>query len=373
LSYGLGIDLGTVSIAAAVGRGRGAVPSRLGGAGHLIPSVVQMQPGGAPEGGWADPQEPGLTADHFQTSAHAFRGRIGDSTPIPMGGRSFTPGDLLVVLLTAVLRRVTELEGAAPDHVALTCPAVWGPYRREQFADITRRAGLQSGQVTILSEAEAAVTLFLAGRPALGPGPVAVYDLGGSTTDVTLVQVQPTGGPAAVRVLGVPESLEWFGGVDLDEAIYQHVNEATQGALPLLGSAWPEDQTRLKAIRRACARAKEALSQTEQTEVETGLPGDRARVPLSRSELEGWVRSPLRSGLPALRRVLASAAVRPADLSAVLLTGGTAKIPLASSMVAQDLGRPVTLMPQPQLAVALGAALVAGKELVAQPAVGFFR
>ncbi len=351
MGYGLGIDLGSAFTAAAVNRGGAPRMLAIGADGELMPSMVQILSDGSLSAGIDQPQD-----EQPQVPGHLFRRRLGDSTPMLIGERSYTAVDLLAALLAAAVRQSTQAAGSPPDRVVVTCPAVWGPYRREQFAEVTRRAGLPRQQVELLSEAEAVAAYHLREHPLPGPEPLAVYDCGGSTFDATVIR-PPGTGPAGAGVLGVPESLDWFGGVDVDEEIIRYLDESTDGSITLLDPRRPDEAAALRGIRAACVRAKEELS--VRSEVMIDAPQLRP-IALTRAQLEGWVRPQLAAGLPALRRVL-DAGVRVDDLSVVLLTGGMARMPLIGRMLTEDLGRPVALVKQPQRGVALGAALVAGQ------------
>ncbi|GLY31387.1 Hsp70 family protein [Kineosporia sp. NBRC 101731] len=362
MSYGLGIDVGTTFVSAAVSRRGAAQMVRADGGFPLMPSVVQMSPDGSLTVG----EPTSVTSGLPEMAAHLFRRRLGDSTPIQLGGRATTAGDLLTALLSGALERVTALEGGPPAHVVVTCPAVWGPYRREQFAEVTRRAGLGRDEVTLLTEAEAVAIHYLGSRPRGGPEPIAVYDAGGSSFDATVIRTSQAGpagrtGTNSIGVLGVPESLEWFGGVDIDAAVMAHLDLASDGVVGLLDTGRPDDAMRWRRVRDACVRAKESLSTVAEVVVDLPFTGPGRRTTLRRDWLEEWIRPQLAAGLPALRRGLDSAGMRAADLGAVLLTGGTARIPLVSRMLTEDLGRPVVMLPEPQHCAALGAALVAGR------------
>jgi molecular chaperone DnaK len=370
LRYGLGIDIGTAYLAAAVNRGRTVEMVRLGRAGLLLPAIVRERADGSPEVGGlleADPAADGPGGPGI--GAHLFRRRLGDSNPILLGRRSWLPGELMTALLAATLERVAALEGGPPDRVVVTCPAVWGPYRREQFAEAVRLAGIPRDQVVLLTDAEAVVTYQLARRPAGGPEPVAVYDAGGSTFDATVIRVSPTerAGPGPVGVLGVPESLEWLGGVDLDDLVLRHLDASTDGAVSILDARRPDEALRLSRLRDACVRAREALSTAAEVVIEAEGAGPPRRITLTRSQLEEWVRPLLAAGLPTLRRALGSAGLGAPDLGAVLLVGGLARMPLVSQMVVESLGRNVLVPAEAQHCAALGAALVAGRRTARAP------
>ena len=359
MGYGLGVDLGTSFTGAAVSRSGQARMVPLGEHSVLMPSIVRVGPDGdLIVGNRGRGPAAGLSDDPSRIGRD-FKRRLGDPTPLVIGGQPHSAVALLAVTLRTVLEIVTALEGAPPEHVVLTCPAVWGPYRREQFAEVPRRAGLAESAVTLISEPEAAAHEYAAHRGLTEGDVIAVYDLGGGTFDTAVTRIDA----ARPTLLGLPEGLEWVGGVDFDEAVLAHLDRATGGALSALDPRDPAAATRLARARDECVRAKEALSRESSTVLTLPGPADRpgepVEVPLTRGELEAMIRTPLESTLAAMHRTLASADVVPDDLAGVLLIGGSSRIPLVSQMLTADLSRPVVLDPHPQYCVALGAATLA--------------
>jgi actin-like ATPase involved in cell morphogenesis len=352
LSYGLGVDLGTSFTGAAVSHAGQTRMVTLGDQTVLMPSVVRVQPDGTLLTG--DSGSRSTTGEDPGRTGRNFKRRLGDPTPLVLGGQPHSAVSLLAATLDSVMQAATKLEGTPlPDRIVLTYPAVWGPYRREQFDEVPRRAGLN--EVALVSEPEAAATHYAARRQ-LGEGDlVAVYDLGGGTFDTTVTRVTAGG----VEILGVPEGVEWIGGVDFDEAVLAHVDRSLGGALSALDPRDPASALILQRVRQACVQAKEALSRDTSTSMVLSLPGQDAEVRLTRDEFESMIRTPLESTLEALHRTLNSAGVRPGQLAGVLLVGGSSRIPLVSQMLSADLGRPVLVDPQPQHCVALGAASIA--------------
>jgi hypothetical protein len=110
-------------------------------------------------------------------------------------------------------------------------------------------------------------------------------------------------------------------------------------------------------LREECVEAKEALSAETDVDIAVLLPGRQTEVRLTRAELEDMVRPAVGETIVALRRALVSAGVTPEQVSAVLLVGGSSRIPLVAQMVTADLGRPVAVDARPKDAIALGAAL----------------
>jgi hypothetical protein len=159
-----------------------------------------------------------------------------------------------------------------------------------------------------------------------------------------------------VEILGTPEGIERLGGVDFDEALLSYVDYAADGALSELDLSDPQTGVALARLRQDCVAAKEALSVDIETVVPVFLPGRHFDVKITRNQFEDLVRAPIESTIGALTRTLASAQVEPGELSAVLLVGGSSRIPLVARMVSAELGRPTVVDTHPKHAVALGAA-----------------
>jgi YVTN family beta-propeller protein len=209
----------------------------------------------------------------------------------------------------------------------------------------------------LVTEPEAAAAHYGASRHLEDGQTVAVYDLGGGTFDATVLRKHPGG----LEILGTPEGIERLGGVDFDDAILSYLDYAANGALSELDPRDPQVTVALARLRQDCILAKEALSVDTETVLPVFLPGRHFDVRITRSDFEDMVRAPIESTIGALSRTLQSAQVRPADLSAVLLVGGSSRIPLVARMVSAELGRPIVLDTHPKYAVALGAATLAAR------------
>jgi YVTN family beta-propeller protein len=261
---------------------------------------------------------------------------------------------LMAAQLRDVLDTVAKVEGCPPDRVALTYPANWGPYRRELFEEIPQLAGLRN-QVA-LTEPEAAAAYYGASR-ILGEGDtLAVYDLGGGTFDATVLRKQN----GVVGVVGDPEGIERLGGIDFDEAIIQWINYQHGGALAELDLSEPQSAAAMAKLRQECVQAKEALSADTETTIPVLLLNRHFFARLTRGEFEGMIRAPIESTIGTLIRAVHTARLDVRQLSAVLLVGGSSRIPLIERMIAAEIGCPTVTDAHPKYAVALGAAMVAG-------------
>jgi molecular chaperone DnaK len=249
---------------------------------------------------------------------------------------------------------VTEREGAAPDRIAITHPAGWGPHKKTLLTAGLSTAGLDD--VVFLTEPEAAAVHYASTQRIEPGGTIAVYDLGGGTFDAAVLRRTESAG---FELLGRPEGIERLGGIDFDEVVFDHVRASIADVVDELD---PEDPVTLAAVsrlRRECTEAKEALSTDTEVTIPVLLPGTRAQIRLVRAEFEAMIRPALLDSVEALRRTVHSAGLAPDDLAGVLLVGGSSRIPLVTQLISKELGRPVAVDTDQSTSVATGAALAA--------------
>ncbi|HEY1972047.1 MAG TPA: Hsp70 family protein, partial [Pseudonocardia sp.] len=350
MTYSLGVDLGTTYVAAAISRPSGTEMVTLSGSTVVAPALVYLREDDVLVTGEAARRRAVTAPDRV---GREFKRRLGDPTPIILGGKPFGVTTLLGALLRDVLDQVRDLEGGGPERVALTHPANWGGFRQGLFEEVPATAGL--GQTITLTEPEAAAAHYAESRQLKDGQIVAVYDLGGGTFDATVLR----GGAGGVEILGRPEGIERLGGVDFDESILAHVNFCLDGALNELDLADPAIALALARLRQDCMQAKESLSADTETVVPVFLPGRHTEVTLTRGTFEDMIRAPLESTTATLLRTVRSANLEPSDLSAVLLVGGSSRIPLVAEMVSAELGCKTVVDAHPKYTVALGAATYA--------------
>lgn len=349
MSYGLGVDLGTTFTAAAVARDGRVEMATLGDHTDAVPSVVLIRDDGTVLTGGAAERRATAEPDRF---ARAVKRRFGDPMPVILGGAPYPATALIAYQLRDVVDAVSEREGGRPDTVTLTHPANWGPYKLELFAQVPGLAGL--GEVNLLTEPEAAAAHY-ARNDRLNLGAlIAVYDLGGGTFDATVLRTTEHG----FDILGRPEGIEGLGGVDFDEAVFAHVDQALDGAVSRLDPADPRATSAVIRLRHECVTAKEALSADTETSIPVLLPDLQTEVRLTRGEFERMIRPAIGATIASLRRALQSAQVDPAQLHTVLLVGGSSRIPMVAHLVSAELGCPTSVDAHPKHAVALGAAAV---------------
>jgi actin-like ATPase involved in cell morphogenesis len=350
MSYFLGIDLGTTYTAAAVCRDGKAEIVRLGGHTAAIPSVVLVRDDGEVLTGEAAERR---AVTEPLGVAREFKRRFGDPTPVTVGGTTMSVEALTARLLAAVVAKVAEVEGGRPEGVTISHPANWGDFKKQLLLQAVGLAELPP--VSLISEPEAAAIHYAAQERVAKGSVVAVYDLGGGTFDAAVLRRNEFGW----QILGQPEGVEHLGGVDFDEAVFDHVVGTLGDDFDLLD---PDDTAVLSAVarlRQECVAAKEALTADTDATVPVLLPATQTEVRLTRPELETMIRPSIAASIAALERALRSASVSPAEVTSVLLVGGSSRVPLVASMVGEALERPVALDAHPKHGVALGAAIVA--------------
>jgi actin-like ATPase involved in cell morphogenesis len=355
----VGVDLGTTYTCAAVSEppGTDVRVVQLTGTSQTIPSVVSITDDGVVAGEAAERR----LVSNPTTTAREFKRRLGDATPLVLGGEAYGAEVLSGHLLSEVLDRVERNEGSRPGVVGLAHPASWGPFRLDLLRDAARHAGVDD--VVLVPEPVAAA---VANRSRVDDGAlVAVYDLGGGTFDAAVVRVGG-GDDDAVEVVGTPEGVERLGGIDFDQAIMAHVDGVLDGQVFGLDSSDPDARSALMRLRSECQAAKEHLSQDSDVDIPVSLPSLQTSVRITRAEFEAMVRPRLADSLAVFDRVVASAGASWDDIAAVLLVGGSSNIPVVAQAVGEHTGRPVLTATSPHLAIAMGTAMVAAA--TAEPA-----
>ncbi|MER5672680.1 Hsp70 family protein [Pseudonocardia alni] len=347
MSYLLGIDLGATSVTAAVLRTGGAAePVRLGGrdGSDVLPAVLVATPGGDLLCG--EPARRRAPAEPDRV-ARGFLDRVGDPTPLSLGGYAYAAEDLCARLVRVLVDEVSTRHGGPPSRIGVTCPVGWGRHKRDLLAAALRRRGLT---VSLVTAPQAVALAHRAVVPA--GGPLAVVDLGGNGTTATVLAAAAPGVlPDAVgRTLSCRT-----GGADVDDAVFAFVRSsspATAAAFDALDPDDPRTVAALTALRDECRAAKQLLSRDTVATVRVEMPGLRTAVRIHRSDLDELTR-PLLEPVADLVQDVAAAAPD----AEVLLAGGAARMPVVVQAVSAALGRPVAVVADPVADAARGAAL----------------
>ena len=343
MSAPLGLSLGTVNLVA-VRLGHPPVSRR---------AVVTLFDQAPPKVG-VPAEDPELTGG---LAVHGFVQRVGDPVPLAAADGSTHRGEELAA---AALEALAHLAGnGAPVGIAV--PAHWGPSPLEALRSAVRaRPGLTPGGAAprIVSDAVAAIAALRAEPGLPAHGVVALCDLGGSGTSITLFDAA-----TGYRPVGGTEHYGEFAGDRIDQAVVNHVvaRLATAGGDEPAGTAAVGSLARLQD---ECRAAKERLSAHTVADVAVQLPGFTGDIQLNRTELERVIDAPLTGVVDTVATSMTRNGVAPNDLAAVAIVGGGALIPAVRARLAQRLGVPVLTTPQPNAVAAAGAALLAGADPV---------
>jgi molecular chaperone DnaK len=273
---------------------------------------------------------------------------------VEVQGRRRSPSQLSALVLAALKDAAADALGEPVTRAIITVPAYFDDAQRQATRDAGTIAGLKVER--ILSEPTAAALAYgLHDRKDRSPKIVAVYDLGGGTFDVSLLELRS----GAFEVLATAGDSQ-LGGEDFDAAVVDHLAEQFQRQH---GLDLRTDRLALARLRDAAQRAKHELSWALSTEVNLPFVTARGDQPLhleatlSRRELERLGRPLIERTLAPCRRVLADAGLDRDQIEEVLLVGGQTRMPAVVEAVGEFFGRTPSAAANPDEVVAVGAAI----------------
>jgi molecular chaperone DnaK len=375
-----GIDLGTTnSLIATMNGEHPQIIADPHGGDTLLPSVVALAPqGGILVGERAIAMEPHLTVERngrippvgfgagdagaVVRSVKRYMGLGGDevapedrhrysfadlSGPVVrfrVGARTFTPPQISAEILRALKNRAEAALGEKVERVVITVPAYFNDGQRQATKDAGRLAGLDV--VRLVNEPTAASLAY--GLQQRAEGKVAVYDLGGGTFDVSILNIK--GGIFEVLATNGDTHL---GGDDFDRLLVDLLIEQLPAEMKIDRHVW-------NSARLAAEAAKRGLSDAERVEMTLRLPGHEIRKLVGRADFEAMAGHLVERTLECCRMALGDAGLKPADIDAVVLVGGATRTPLVRRSVAELFGREPMCSLDPDEVVAMGAAVQAG-------------
>ncbi len=362
----VGIDLGTTNSLVAY-LGDDGVPRVIAGAegGAIVPSVVSFTPEGETLVGdlarARAPIEPattiqsakrfmGIGLEHVNAAdrqRYVFDDRDPAVVRFRVGERSYSAPEISALVLKELKRRAETALGVEVRKAVITVPAYFNDSQRQATKDAGRLAGLEI--MRLVNEPTAAALAY--GLDRREEGAVAVYDLGGGTFDVSILRLER--GIFEVKATNGDTRL---GGDDIDERL---------AAWLLEGAGLPAAVVQTREVqalaRRAAEDAKCRLSSVERTEIAVTLPdGTRIARQLERTEFEALIAPLVERTLGPCRQALRDAGLRPEEIDAIILVGGSTRIPLVRARVRALFGREPLADLDPDQVVALGAGVQAG-------------
>jgi molecular chaperone DnaK len=359
----VGIDLGTTFSAVSIVRDRRPTILRniLKGAGkqeRIMPSVVGL----SPKGEWLV-GTPALNQWVLapESTVRSIKRDMGTDRTVALGKHTFPPQEISAFILRE-LKRVAESHlGHEVKRAVLTVPAYFADAARQATKDAGQIAGLEV--MRIINEPTAAALAY--GLDREEDQVVLVYDLGGGTFDVSLVEL--VSGVVEVRASHGNTRL---GGDDFDDLLAEHLRQAFEQQH---GVDLRNDRKAMARLNRAAERVKIELSaqpfswaREEYLAEKRGKPL-HLEVEVSRREFEGMIDNLLGSTRTSIQQALTDARMTVKDLDKVLLVGGSTYIPAVRELVADASGLDPRQEVHPSEAVALGAgvqaAIIAGQPI----------
>jgi len=368
----IGIDLGTThSVVAIVDNGRPVAIPNSGGY-KTTPSMFAISRDGKRRIGHLAKRQAITNAENTVSCAKRLIGRRFDDAEVQtmierspyeivcgpngdprvvLGERTFTCPELAAIILREMKQIAEEFIGEPVMEAVITVPAYFNDAQRQSTKDAGRIAGLDV--LRIVNEPTAAALAY--GMERAGDETVAVYDLGGGTFDVSILEMSD----GVVEVLATAGNT-FLGGEDFDRRIVTHL---VQWFRETEGIDLAADSTALQRLKDAAEKAKCDLSVRERAEINlpfiaTDDVGPRhLNYELSRDQLEALVGDIVTATLKRVEQCCRDAGARPADIDQVVLVGGQARMPLVQEAVADFFGQPPHKGVNPDEVVALGAAI----------------
>ncbi len=346
----IGIDLGTTnSEVAIIQEGRPVVLSPDGEL--ILPSVVGLDPAGKLLVGKPARNQFALAPER---TVRSIKRKMGQDVTVTLGEQSLTPQEVSAIILRALKQRAEEALGRPVSKAVITVPAFFTEGQREATREAGHLAGLDV--VRIINEPTAAVLTYDPHPPEMER--LLVYDLGGGTFDVSIAQVEE----GVVEILTSHGDTN-LGGDDFDQCLLEFVCDHFRGlhGVDLRGS--PVARSRLLT---AVEEAKKRLSFEPVATIEEEFIAEKDGVPLNlslevtREAYEGLIEPMLAKTLECVDAAMSDAKLQAPQIHKVLLVGGATRTPMVHRLLSTRLGRPVHCEIEPDLAVAMGAAVQGG-------------
>ncbi len=358
-----GIDLGTTnSLVATVRSGQAdTLPDEQNR--HLLPSVVRYLPGQDPVIGYE--ARTAAAEDPLNTivSVKRYMGRgledvknLGNRLPYEFAaGDSAVPrfhtagGDISPIEVSAEILKTLKQRAEATLNgdltgVVITVPAYFDDAQRQATKDAAKLAGLNV--LRLLNEPTAAAVAY--GLDKSAEGVIAVYDLGGGTFDISILRLNK--GVFEVMATAGDSAL---GGDDFDLAIAEWIMQQA-------GINDDAGHHQLRRLMRDACSAKEALTETDSTQLNIELEdGSQWQGSLNREQMNRIIDPLVQKTLLPCRRVLRDAAVEASDVQAVVMVGGSTRVPRVREKVGEFFGQEPLVDINPDTVVAVGAAIQA--------------
>ncbi len=342
----IGIDLGTTNSCVSVYEGGEAKVIVNAEGERTTPSVVAFKDGEINVGGTAKRQ-----AVVNPDTISSIKRLMGTNKKVKANGKSYTPEEISAMILGDLKKTAEAYLGEKVTRAVITVPAYFNDAQRQATKNAGKIAGLEVER--IINEPTAAALAYGLDKQD-ETQTVLVYDLGGGTFDVSILEL----GDGVFEVKSTSGN-NHLGGDDFDERIIEYVVDDIKEKHDIDLS---DDKMAMQRIKDEAEKAKKTLSSS--TNATISLPfiaqGVSYETTLSRAKFEDLVDDLLESTLEPVRKALKDAKLKASDIDKVLLVGGSTRIPKVQEIVKKELGKDPSKGVNPDEVVAMGAAIQGG-------------
>jgi molecular chaperone DnaK len=346
----IGIDLGTTnSEVAIIESGHPIVLAEDGD--PIVPSVVGLDPQGKLLVGRAARNQFVLSPER---TIRSIKRKMGQDVKVNLGDQAYSPQEISAMILRVLKERAERALGQPVKKAVITVPAFFTDGQRTATREAGELAGLEV--VRIINEPTAAVLTYDPHPPEMER--LLVYDLGGGTFDVSIAMVEA----GVVEILSSHGDTQ-LGGDDFDQRLLDYVCDRfqTEHGIDLRTSL-----TARSRLLSAVEAAKKSLSTEPVVTIAEEFIAEKDNVPINltqeiqRVDYEELIEPLLAKTLKCVDDAMTDAKIQANQISKVLLVGGATRTPLVHRLLETRLGRPVHSEIEPDLAVAMGAAVQGG-------------
>ncbi|MBU3708190.1 MAG: molecular chaperone DnaK [Burkholderiaceae bacterium] len=271
--------------------------------------------------------------------------------------KRLAPPQVSAEVLRKMKKTAEDYLGEEVTEAVITVPAYFNDAQRQATKDAGRIAGLDVKR--IINEPTAAALAFGLDKSGKGDRKIAVYDLGGGTFDVSIIEIADVDGEMQFEVLSTNGDT-FLGGEDFDQRLIDHIIEEFK---KINGLDLAKDPIALQRIKASAERAKIELSSSQQTEINepyiamaNGAPV-HLTLKITRAKLESLVEDLISKTIEPCRIAINDAGVKVADIDDVILVGGQSRMPKVQEKVKEFFGKEPRKDVNPDEAVAVGAAI----------------